>query len=143
MLYWLAAFIILMIIEILTMGLTTIWFAFGCIGAIIAEMAGGNIYVQFSAFAVVSVIFLIFTRPVMKKMLSFTTKDSNIDSIIGRTAVITKGVNEVDEWGETVVDNERWKIVVKDENELPLREGDRVIIKGVDGVKLIVGKENK
>ena len=60
---WLAAMIILIIIEIVTVGLTTIWFAIGALVAIIVSMLGGGLILQMTVFLVISRGMLIFTRP--------------------------------------------------------------------------------
>lgn len=51
---WLAAMIILIIIEIVTVGLTTIWFAIGALVAIIVSMLGGGIILQMTVFLFIS-----------------------------------------------------------------------------------------
>ena len=47
--YWLAIFIVLLIIEIATMGLTTIWFAGGALLAFCAGLVGFGLGVQIAA----------------------------------------------------------------------------------------------
>lgn len=46
--YWLVIFIVLLIIEIITMGLTTIWFALGALAAFLAGVFGFGTAVQLS-----------------------------------------------------------------------------------------------
>ena len=67
--YWLMLFIVLIAIEIITMGLTTVWFAGGSLVAFFAALAGINGYVQVVLFLVISLVLLIFTRPLVKKQL--------------------------------------------------------------------------
>ena len=66
--YWLAIFIVLLIIEIMTMGLTTIWFAGGALLAFLAGIAGFGTGVQIGVFIVVSVLLLILTRRDRRRM---------------------------------------------------------------------------
>ena len=56
---WLAAMIVLIIIEIVTVGLTTIWFAIGALFAIIVSMLDGGIILQMTVFLLVSLLSLI------------------------------------------------------------------------------------
>ena len=65
--YWLILFVILLIIEILTMGLTTIWFAGGALVAFVSGVIGFGLPVQVVAFLIVSVILLVLTRPLAVK----------------------------------------------------------------------------
>ena len=67
--YWLMLFIVLIAIEIITMGLTTVWFAGGSLVAFFAALTGINGYVQVVLFLVISLVLLIFTRPLVKKQL--------------------------------------------------------------------------
>ena len=62
--FWLILLIILVAIEIATMGLTTIWFAGGAFVAIIAAALNTPLYVQITLFLIVSVGLLLFTRPI-------------------------------------------------------------------------------
>ena len=54
--YWLIAMAVLLIIEIITMGLTSIWFAAGALVAVVAALFHAPIAVQFALFGIVSVI---------------------------------------------------------------------------------------
>ena len=61
--YWLIAAAAFVLLEILTMGLTTVWFAVGAlVGAALAAL-GLSLWVQILAFAVVSAVVLFITKP--------------------------------------------------------------------------------
>ena len=68
--YWLGGIIVLLIIEALTLGLTTIWFAGGALAAFIACVAGADLAVQIVLFVVVSLGLLFFTRPFAKRYIN-------------------------------------------------------------------------
>ena len=68
--FWLALFVILLIIEIITVGLTTIWFAGGSMAALIVAAVGGPVWLQVILFLVVSFVLLFFTRPWAVKYLN-------------------------------------------------------------------------
>ena len=61
-LIWLGLFILLLVIEIITVGLTTIWFAQGALAALAANVMGADLIIQIIIFLAVSVVLLIFTR---------------------------------------------------------------------------------
>ena len=87
--FWLAAAVIFVIIEGLTMGLTTIWFAGGAVVALIAALLGANIVVQIVLFFVVSIVLLFSTRKLFVKKLHTGQEKTNVDALIGREAVVT------------------------------------------------------
>ena len=68
--YWLIAMAILLVIEIITMGLTTIWFAAGALAAVVAALFHAPLIVQFALFLTVSVVLFCFTRPIAEKYLN-------------------------------------------------------------------------
>ena len=68
--YWLIAIIVLLVIEAVTMGLTTIWFAGGALAAFIACVAGAELWLQVVLFIVISLVLLFFTRPFAKRYIN-------------------------------------------------------------------------
>ena len=67
---WLVILAVLVVIEIITLGLTTIWFAGGALAALVVSLLGGPIWLQILLFIGVSVILLIFTRPLAVRYLN-------------------------------------------------------------------------
>ena len=126
---WLALMAVLLIIEIMTLGLTTIWFAAGALVATIAAACGAPVLVQVILFLVVSVLMLVFTRPVAMRYFNVGRAKSNVDSMLGERGIVTgrqvtlKGM----EWSAR-----------SQETEGTIEEGTVVIVKKIDGVKLIV-----
>ena len=74
---WLALMAVLLIIEIMTLGLTTIWFAAGALFAFLTALLGLNQGIQIGVFVVVSVVLLFFTRPWAVKYLNTRTVKTN------------------------------------------------------------------
>ena len=60
---WLVILAVLVVIEIITLGLTTIWFAGGALAALVVSLLGGPVWLQILLFLAVSVVLLVFTRP--------------------------------------------------------------------------------
>ena len=92
---WLILMAVLLVIEIATLGLTTIWFAAGALVACIAAVVDAPIWLQAALFVVVSVLLLIFTRPLATKYLNSRTSKTNAESLVGRTAKVTKTINNI------------------------------------------------
>ncbi len=135
--FWLILFILLSMIEIATMGLTTIWFAMGALVATIASVFGANSIVQAILFIVVSVIMLIFTRPIAVKYFNKNRTKTNVESLIGEQAVIISDIDNLQGTGQALVRGQEWMARSEQEDGL-IKTGAVVEIVAVQGVKLIV-----
>ena len=136
--YWLIIFLVLLLIEIFTLGLTTIWFAIGAVAAIIAALAGAEVIVQVMLFIIVSFITLVLTRPIAVKYLRKNTLKTNVDELIGKTAETTKPIIDENNIGEAKIEGEIW--LAKSVDGKMIKEGEIVKVVEVNGVKLIVKK---
>ncbi len=83
----------LSVIEAITVGLTTIWFAGGALVAAIASGAGAGILVQWILFLVISLVLLIFTRPLAVQYMNKGVPKTNANSLIGEKAVVIQKIN--------------------------------------------------
>lgn len=136
-LFWLILIIVCIIVEIATLGLTSIWFAVGAVAAFIAALLRAPIPVQVILFFVVSVIALIFTRPIALKWFNRGTQKTNYQSIIGQKARITQRVDNLAETGSAVVNGQEWTARSADDN-ISMDVGETVNITDIRGVKIIV-----
>ncbi len=137
---WLGLVVVLLIVEALTMGLTTIWFAGGALVAFVTALAGGPMPLQIGVFLVVSTLMLIFTRPAAAKFMNRKVEMTNVDSLIGKHAVVTERVDNLKGVGRVEVGGVDWTARSEDE-AIVLEKGEVVKILRVDGVKLIVNKK--
>ena len=133
---WLFFTIFFGFLEAATVQLVSIWFAGGSLCAIIAYALGANEVVQVVVFVVASAVLLACTRPFVKKMTKGKKVATNADSLIGKTAVITKKTDELGLSGEAKVAGSIWTVCSDD--GLPLNEQERVTVDRIEGVKLIV-----
>ena len=76
---WLAAMIVLLIVEGMAPGLVCIWFAFGALAAMISAMLKAPLWLQLLWFVLVSVTSLVLTRPLAKKYVNANTTPTNAD----------------------------------------------------------------
>jgi len=135
--FWLVLAIVLGVIEAVTFQMVAIWFCLGALAAIIPSVLGANIWVQFTVFLVVSVAALIGTRPFVKKVLKLRQVHTNADSLIGQVGVVVVDSVEGEiTSGRIVVSSQEWAACTEDGMEL--RKGDRVLVKKIEGVRLIV-----
>ena len=103
---WLALFILLLIIEIVTMGLTTIWFAGGALAAFIAGLLGCGLAVQIILFLVVSILLFVFTRPVAVKYFNKDRQKTNADRLVGQEAIVTEDIYTLQAHGTVEVNGQ-------------------------------------
>lgn len=136
---WLAAMIILIVIEIVTVGLTTIWFAIGALVAIIVSMLGGGLMLQIAVFLLVSLGMLIFTRPFAVKYINSNRTRTNYEGVIGKVVRITQEVDNIAGKGCAVVNGQEWTVRAVDEGS-KIAAGSLAKVVDIKGVKLIVEK---
>ena len=134
---WLGLVIILLVIEIATMGLTTIWFAGGAMVAFFSTFFGASVATQRTIFVVLSLALLVITRPVAVRYMRSGHVKTNADSLIGRLAVVTVEVNNLAQSGEVVLSDVSWTARSK-ANGSVIPAGSKGRICAIEGVKLIV-----
>ena len=138
-LIWIGLFIILLLIEIFTVGLTTIWFAIGALAAAGVNTLGADLIIQIIVFLAVSVILMIFTRPWAAKHLNQNRLKTNYESKIGEIVKITERVDNLKQTGKSIVDGQEWTVRSQNNNEI-LEKDELAKVIAVSGVKLIVEK---
>ncbi len=140
--YWLLLFIALLVIEIVTLGLTTIWFAGGALIAFVLSLLEVSPVLQWAVFCAVSLILLFATRPWAVRYFNVQKKEkTNVDSLIGKTAVVTTEIRNLEGKGEVFVNGLTWTARTADD-AVAISRDKQVEIMDVAGVKLIV-KEKK
>ena len=134
---WLAVLVVCVGIEIATMGLTTIWFAGGALVSAILAALNAPLWLQIVAFFVVSLILLYLTRPVAVKYFNKDRVKTNVESLIGRQAIVISETDNLQGIGQVTVGGQEWSArSVKDDVQLPV--GSVVVVRSVSGVKLIL-----
>ena len=135
--FWLIVLVVLVVIELLTMGLTTIWFAGGALIATIAAVLGAPMVVQVILFLVVSGVLIIFTRPLAVKYFNKDRVRTNAESLVGRQAIVISEIDNLQGIGQVNVGGMEWSARTRiDGVRLPV--GTVTTVLGINGVKLIV-----
>jgi membrane protein implicated in regulation of membrane protease activity len=133
---WIVLAIIFATIEGFTFGLVTIWFTVGAVVSAIVSLLGGNIAVQVIVFFAVSIILLIFTRPILVKHLKVGKEKNNIEIIEGKRGLVTEAI-EPYKSGLVKVNGIVWT-AIGETSAVVVESGDEVEVVRVEGVKLIV-----
>ena len=139
--FWVLIMILAALGELLTMAFFSIWFTIGAFIALISKWLGIPFVGQFYVFIISSVILILMSEFLLKKKLKILKPSykTNIDGIVGAEAVVTKDINNVMGGGEVEVMGKKWTALSSDGSIIPAREV--VIVKKVDGVKLIVKRK--
>ena len=138
---WAAVMLVFLIIEGATAGLTCIWFAIGALAGLIAALFGAPLWLQIVWFFVISVVTLYFTRPLVKKYVNSKSQPTNADMVIGKEALVTEAIDNVEGAGAVAVGGKVW--TARSDNGSPVEVGKIVTVLRIEGVKLIVLPEEK
>lgn len=138
MIIWLIIVAVMLVIEIFTMGLTTIWFSIGAVAAAIAAGFGAPLWLQVVFFAVVSLIVMFLVRPFAMKVVNKERMKTNIDAVIGEQAMVEEAIDNQKEQGKVILRGVEWMARSADNSRIP--QGEIVQIEEVSGVKLVVKK---
>lgn len=137
---WLAAAVVLSVVEITTMGLTTIWFAIGAVAALICALCGAPIWLQVVVFIVVSVAVLVLVRPIAAAHFNNRLKKTNIDAYVGRKLIAKTEIDNLRGTGKVDMDGSTWLAMSSMDNVI-IHAGEEVKVVEVRGAKLIVERE--
>ena len=140
--YWLILFVILLVIEIITLGLTTIWFAGSALAAFGASVFNASLGIQIVLFFLVSFFLLFLTRPIAMKYLNQNRTKTNAESLIGKIAIVTADISNIKGEGSASVNGLEWSARSIDD-EITISKDALVIIKEISGVKLIVEEKRE
>ena len=138
LIFWVVLLILMIVVEAVTAQMVTIWFAAGAVGAIIAERLGAEMWLQWIVFVAVSAVALILTRPLAKKLTKTNAQPTNADRCIGKTAVVTETIINIESKGLVNVDGAIW--TARSSDGSTIEKGEKVTVEKIDGVKLIVHK---
>ena len=134
---WLGILAVLLVIEGLTTALTTIWFAGGALIAAIAAGLGLGIVPQLLLFFCVSLVLLFFTRPAALKLMNKGTEKTNVEGLLGKSAVVIQQIDNLAQTGQVRINDIEWMARTSDDS-VTIPVGTVVVIEAVHGVRLIV-----
>ena len=138
---WAVATVLLGILEGITAELVAVWFALGALAAFVASLLGASLWVQLVVFCGVSLVSLLATRPLVRRVLKVRQVPTNADGLVGKSAVVTEAVSRISGTGRVKAGGLGWKALCETEEELPV---DTVVnILRIEGVTLIVERQKQ
>ena len=136
--FWAVLLVVLVIVELETVQLVSIWFALGAAGALVsAALSPGLWWMQILIFLAISLISLLFTRPLVKKHVKLKETATNADRVLDMVGEVRETVSSIDNKGAVYVGNKLWTARAEPGAE-SIPEGTRVDVLRIEGVKLIV-----
>lgn len=135
---WIAVCIIAAVVDILTSGFLFVWFSIGAGAAIAVYFLGGSVITQALVFIIVSLICLAIGYPLAKKFIKKSVKRLPLmeEKYIGKEMIAEENLNDT---SKAKVGGIYWTI--KNVGH-PILKGDKFIVTGIEGNKLLVRKED-
>ena len=130
-----ALVIIFALIEVFTLGLTTVWFAIAALIMVFLSFIPIPLPYQVLIFLAISALLLIFTRPVAVKKFKVGREKTNVDSLIGKHVLVTKKISEFEK-GEVKANGLIW--TARADINTDIIEGTKCEVLRIEGVQLIV-----
>lgn len=137
MMVWCGLMILFLVIEIATVGLTSVWLAGGSLAALITAASGQEIIWQLTVFVAVSFILLVITRPLAKKYINSHHERTNYEELIGQTVKVTETVDNFEQTGAAFAQGKEWTARTEKDGQR-LEAGTLAEVVAVSGVKLIL-----
>ncbi len=136
-LFWLITMVLLFVIEAAVPGLVSIWFALGALAALISALLKAPVWLQIVWFVVVSILLLVLTKPLVKKVQTGKIQATNADAVIGKECFVTEEVNNVLGTGAVTVGGKTWTARNEEDSEITPVGAVKEVIR-IEGVKLII-----
>lgn len=130
--WWLVLFIFLVIVELSTVNLVSIWFAVGALVASVVSLFLDNWVIQVAVFGLVSLLILVILKPFMKKFKGQKVA-TNLDRVIGQIGIVTEEIQKLVP-GEVKVGGRYWTATANKK----IKKDTKVKVESIDGVKLVV-----
>lgn len=137
--FWLSLAGLFLVVEILTVGLVSVWFVIGAVFATAAAALGAGTAVQACVFIAVSALLLVFMMPAAKRMIQKDKHATNFDRIMGMTAEVTEDIDDIEGKGQIKVAGAVWS--AKSADGAGIKKGELVEITAVEGVRAVVKKK--
>ncbi len=136
---WLCGMIVFMVVEASTVSLVSIWFATGCLGAMIAEVLGAPGWVCILIFLTLSTALLACLRPFVKKFIKPRITATNTDAIIGSVGYVTEDIDNLTACGRVKLGAMTWS--ARSTSGDPICKDTKITVDRIEGVKVFVTPE--
>ena len=137
---WTLSLILCVLMEAATAALTTIWFMPAGFLCLVLSLFSVPVPIQIIVYVVVAGLTLVVAKAILKRRCRDVPRTpTNADRLIGETAVVTAAIDNLAAKGEVTVKGQIWS--ARSEDGEAIGSGERVTVKKIEGVKLIVSKQ--
>lgn len=133
---WLVVAVIMAVVEAFTVQLVSVWFAVGAVAGCITAIFTDNVSIQLIVFVAVSLVAMLITRPLVKRIKVKKAEATNSDKYIGKTAVVIEAIDNAAAKGQVKVGSATWSARSVDGKQI--EAGASVTVVAIEGVKLMV-----
>ena len=133
---WLGLMVLFLLVEANTVSVVSIWFAVGALVALVASLAGAEIWLQAVLFFVVSAGLLAALRPVVRKYFKPKLTKTNVDAVIGSQGYVTAQIDNLSGKGQVKLGAMEW--TARSTDGSVISEGTLVKVDRIEGVKAFV-----
>lgn len=138
---WLFVAVVAIITEAFTVSLVSVWFVPSALIAMILAFCGVPYWIQIPVFLLLSVLLILFMKPIAKKVLGVKHIATNADSLIGEQAIVTEEINNLEAKGQVKIRGQVWTARAQDKTKI-YQKGEVLNVIAIEGVKLICKKSN-
>lgn len=134
--FWAVAAGAFLVLEAVTVAMTSIWFAAGCLVALLAAALSAPLWLQIVLFVAVSAACFLLLYPRLKNYLKQNKHATNADASIGKIAVVSETIDNLAATGTVQLEGKTWS--ARSQNGEIIPAGARAQVQSIQGVKLIV-----
>lgn len=135
-LFWLALFLLLAIIEMMSLDLYFIMLGVGALGGVVVALVGGPLWLQVLVFCVVSLAMIFSVRPIAIRHLHKGPGAllTNVERLIGEDALVLEPTTKMA--GRAKIGGETWS--VRTEDDSPLEPGSYGTVTRIAGATAFI-----
>ena len=134
--FWLILAVVMFVLEATTAQLVSIWFALGAVGGCITSLFTDVLWIQIVVAVLVTLITLLVTRPLAKRLTQVKLTHTNSDKYVGKDGVVTIAIDNVSATGQVKVGYSVWSAKSADGNVI--ERDSKIVVKAIEGAKLVV-----
>lgn len=138
LIFWIFIIVSTLIVELLTVGLVSLWFTVGGVCALICNLLKLSLVVQWVVFIVVSVIGILLFRSFWVNKMKKEIVPTNADANIGKEVIVTEDIDNLLFKGEVKVNGQLWSAQSLDGEKID--KNSKVVIRKIEGNKVFVEK---
>lgn len=134
--FWLILAVVMFILEASTAQMVSIWFAIGAVGGCITSLFTDVLWIQIVVAVVVTLITLVLTRPLAKRLTQVKLTHTNSDKYIGKDGIVTIDIDNISATGQVKVGYSIWS--AKSADNTVIKKDSKIVVKAIEGAKLVV-----